>query len=144
MYWHRFAGELRRGPKGERGEEEETRGGEEGGKEGGREGETEKEGVGSRALILSFTLPPSTYATMLLRELMKVSTTAHEMKKLNEPGPSPTSRPPSIPSSGHTPEKVPEVSEPALKGRKGDVEGGNGEEGDWVMVGAGGEAESEV
>jgi len=75
---------------------------------------------------------------------MKVSTTAHEMKKLNEPVPSPTSRPPSVPSSGHTPEKVPEVSKPALKGRKGEGgEEGDGEDGDWVMVGEGGEAKSE-
>lgn len=35
------------------------------------------------ALCLEFTLAPSTYATMLLRELLKRSMTADEMKKMN-------------------------------------------------------------
>ena len=35
------------------------------------------------ALCLKFTLAPSTYATMLLRELLKRSMTADEMKKMN-------------------------------------------------------------
>lgn len=37
------------------------------------------------ALCLEFTLQPSTYATMLLRELLKRSMTADEMKKMNPP-----------------------------------------------------------
>ena len=38
------------------------------------------------ALCVEFTLPPSTYATMLLRELLKRSVTVDDMKKLNEGG----------------------------------------------------------
>lgn len=49
-----------------------------GGGGGGGNGEMEVEdvqaGIGLRALVLSFTLPPGTYATMLLRELTKEST----------------------------------------------------------------------
>ena len=40
------------------------------------------------ALCLEFTLQPSTYATMLLRELLKRSMTTDEMKKMN-PAPVP-------------------------------------------------------
>jgi len=37
-----------------------------------------------RAIALSFTLPPSTYATMCLRELLKSATTVHAQRLLND------------------------------------------------------------
>jgi len=111
MYWKRFAQELRREEEGE-GE----------GEGGGEEG--------SRALVVSFTLPPSTYATMLLRELLKVSMTTQEMKKLNDP----PSLPPSLPSAkAAAPMEVEdgEGKEGGKEGREEEgvmVEGGGGEE----------------
>jgi tRNA(Glu) U13 pseudouridine synthase TruD len=103
MYWKRFAKELRR--------EEEGEGAGEGGGEGGGE-------KGSRALVVSFTLPPSTYATMLLRELLKVSMTTQEMKKLNDP----PSLPASLPSAKAV---LMEVEEEG--GKEGGEEEGEGE-----------------
>ena len=109
MYWKRFAQELRREEEGE-------------GEGGGEEG--------SRALVVSFTLPPSTYATMLLRELLKVSMTTQEMKKLNDP----PSLPPSLPSAkAAAPMEVEdgEGKEGGKEGREEEgvmVEGGGGEE----------------
>jgi len=51
------------------------KGGVEQAKEGGGEGKW-------RALVLSFTLPPSSYATMMVREVMKASTHPSEQFRL--------------------------------------------------------------
>jgi tRNA pseudouridine13 synthase len=39
-----------------------------------------------RALILNFTLPPSTYATMLVREVIKIPTDSYSMTAMNPNG----------------------------------------------------------
>ena len=39
-----------------------------------------------RALLLNFTLPPSTYATMLVREVIKISTDSFSMTAMNPHG----------------------------------------------------------
>ncbi len=49
-----------------------------------------------RAVVLSFSLPPSTYATMLLRELTKQSTEITHQKGLN---------------TRHAPDRAPEAPE---------------------------------
>ena len=57
-------------------------------------GDPEPQGVadGPRlAVVLRFTLPPSTYATMLLRELTKQSTDLTHQLELNQPHVAPTS-----------------------------------------------------
>jgi hypothetical protein len=67
--------------------------------------------------VLGFTLGSSTYATMLLRELMKSSVSTEEMRKLNTPG--------GVAADGE------ETAEEALKGEGGEAgEGAATEAGD--------------